>query len=91
MATIPSNTQFRGDTSGITIVEKGSSQTNNRAGIFTMQDFIDTIGTVPADTDENSWIFTQGKWRKMHKNNSGTLKRYKEKYNLLAIELTLTN
>ena len=49
MATIPSNTQFRGDTSGITIVEKGSSQTNNRAGIFTMQDFIDTIGTVPAD------------------------------------------
>ncbi|WP_407557856.1 carboxypeptidase-like regulatory domain-containing protein [Winogradskyella sp. 4-2091] len=49
------------------------------------------IGTVPADTDENSWIFTQGKWRKMHKNSSGTLKRYKDKYNLLAIELTLTN
>lgn len=49
------------------------------------------IGTVPAETDENSWIFTQGKWRKMHKNNNGTLKRYKNKYNLLAIELTLTN
>ena len=49
------------------------------------------IGTVPAETDENSWIFTQGKWRKTHKNNSGTLKRYKDKYNLLAIELTLTN
>lgn len=49
------------------------------------------IGTVPAETDENSWIFTQGKWRKMHKNKSGTLKRYKDKYNLLAIELTLTN
>lgn len=49
------------------------------------------IGTVPAETDENSWIFTQGKWRKMHKNNRGTLKRYKNKYNLLAIELTLTN
>ena len=44
MAIIPSNTQFRGDTTGVTIVEKGSSQTNNRAGIFTMQDIIDTTG-----------------------------------------------
>jgi len=50
-----------------------------------------SIGTVPAETDENSWIFTQGKWRKIHKNNSETLKRYKDKYSLLAIELTLTN
>lgn len=50
-----------------------------------------SIGTVPAETDENSWIFNQGKWRKIFKNNSGTLKRYKDKYNLLAIELTLTN
>lgn len=45
MAIIPSNTQFRGDTTGVTIVEKGSSQTQNRAGIFTMQDFIDTKGS----------------------------------------------
>ena len=44
MAIIPSNTQFRGDTTGVTIVEKGSTQTNDRAGIFTMQDFIDTTG-----------------------------------------------
>ena len=44
MAIIPSNTQFRGDTTGVPIVEKGSSQTNNRAGVFTMQDFIDTTG-----------------------------------------------
>ena len=49
------------------------------------------IGTVPAETDENSWIFTQGKWKKMHKNDSRISKRYKGKYNLLAIELTLTN
>jgi len=48
------------------------------------------IGTVPAETDENSWIFNQGKWRKVWK-NVGTIKRYKEKYSLMAIELTLTN
>ena len=44
MAIIPSNTQFRGDTTGVPIVEKGSSQTNSRSGIFTMQDIIDTTG-----------------------------------------------
>lgn len=44
MAIIPSNTQFVGDTTGVPIVEKGSSQTNDRAGVFTMQDFIDTTG-----------------------------------------------
>ena len=46
MAIIPSNTQFRGDTTGVPIVEKGSSQTNDRAGVFTMQDFIDTTGGI---------------------------------------------
>ena len=50
-----------------------------------------SIGTVPAETDENSWIFNQGKWRKVFRNNSVGLKRYKDKYGLLAIELTLTN
>ncbi|PNW25766.1 carboxypeptidase-like regulatory domain-containing protein [Formosa algae] len=49
------------------------------------------IGTVPAETDENSWIYIQGKWTKMGINNSGILKNYKDKYDLLAIELTLTN
>jgi hypothetical protein len=49
------------------------------------------IGTVPAETDENSWTFNQGKWKKIWKNNGGSLKRYKDKYSLLAIELTLTN
>lgn len=49
------------------------------------------IGTIPSETDENSWIFNQGKWRKIFKNKNGTLKRYKEKYSLLAIELILTN
>lgn len=46
MAIIPSNTQFVGDTTGVPIVEKGSSQTNDRSGVFTMQDFIDTTGGI---------------------------------------------
>lgn len=48
------------------------------------------MGTIPAETDENSWIFNQGKWRKVWK-NEGTTKKYEEKYSLMAIELTLTN
>ena len=48
------------------------------------------IGIVPAETDENSWIFNQGKWRKVSKNPAKN-KKYGKKYNLIAIELTLTN
>ena len=48
------------------------------------------IGTIPAETDENSWIFNQGKWRKVWKNNGG-IKKYNGKYSLMAIELTLSN
>jgi len=44
MAIIPSNTQFRGDTTGVPIVERGSAQTQGRAEYFTMQDIIDTTG-----------------------------------------------
>lgn len=49
------------------------------------------FGTIPAETATSSWIFQKGKWRKIFKNTNGTIKRYKDKYNLLAIELTLTN
>ena len=38
MAIIPSNSQFRGDTTGIPIIQRGSAQTNDRAGFFTMDD-----------------------------------------------------
>ncbi|TXD59534.1 carboxypeptidase-like regulatory domain-containing protein [Polaribacter sp. IC066] len=48
------------------------------------------IGTILAQTDENSWIFNQGKWRKVWQNN-GLGKKYEDKYNLIAVELTLTN
>ncbi len=49
------------------------------------------LGTVPVESDKNSWIFNQGKWKKVLKNNTDALKDYINKYNLLAIELTLTN
>lgn len=48
------------------------------------------IGTLPAETDKNSWILSQGKWRKSWK-NIGTSKQYKDKYSLMAVELTITN
>ena len=34
MAIIPSNSQFRGDTTGVPIIQRGSAQTNDRAGYF---------------------------------------------------------
>lgn len=49
------------------------------------------FGTVPTETNENSWLFNQGKWKKVWKNNNETIKKYRNKYNQLAIELTLTN
>tara|TARA_R110002153_G_C13097929_1_gene476213 strand:+ start:52 stop:705 length:654 start_codon:yes stop_codon:yes gene_type:complete len=50
MAIIPSNTQFRGDTTGVPIVEKGSSQTQGRAGIFTMADIAQSAGPITDNT-----------------------------------------
>ncbi|CAM1369939.1 carboxypeptidase-like regulatory domain-containing protein [Tenacibaculum xiamenense] len=48
------------------------------------------IGTIPAETDENSWIFNQGKWRKVWQSKS-TSRKFENKYHLPAIELTLIN
>ena len=42
MAIIPSNTQFRGDTTGVTVVDKGSASTNARAEYFTMADIAES-------------------------------------------------
>lgn len=52
--------------------------------------FEPAIGTVPAETDENSWVFNQGRWQKIWK-NMGTIKKYNDKYDLMAIALTLSN
>ncbi|WP_386106505.1 carboxypeptidase-like regulatory domain-containing protein [Tenacibaculum geojense] len=49
------------------------------------------IGLIPRDENKNSWIFNQGKWRKVLKNNNYSSKRYNNKYNQIAIELTLKN
>jgi len=49
------------------------------------------IGTLPAETDENSWVFYQGKWKRVWRNRDERFEKYKDKYSLVAIELTLTN
>lgn len=49
------------------------------------------IGSIPKDTDENTWIYMNGKWTRIWKNEIITMKKYKDKYNLIAVELTLSN
>ncbi len=49
-----------------------------------------SVGTFLSETDQNSWIFSQGKWRKVWKKKGITEKDY-DNYNLLAIELILSN
>lgn len=43
MATVPSNAQFRADTTGVTVEQLGSEQTNARAAFFTMADIADSL------------------------------------------------
>ncbi|SHJ19342.1 CarboxypepD_reg-like domain-containing protein [Mesonia phycicola] len=55
-----------------------------------------SIGTIPSETNEDNWIFHFGKWRKREKNIStpkkiNYSKRYRDKYNSIAVELILTN
>jgi len=56
-----------------------------------------SFGTLPSETDKNSWKYIKAKWIKLRKNNSSGYKKYsyskkyEGKYNLLAIELTLSN
>ena len=55
-----------------------------------------SIGTIPSETDKNSWFFIRGKWRKVWQNNSPSkkfkyAKKYKNNYSLIAIELSLSN
>ncbi len=44
MATVPSNAQFRADTTGVTVEQLGSEQTNARAAFFTMADIAESAG-----------------------------------------------
>ncbi len=49
-----------------------------------------SLGTFLSETDQNSWIFIQGKWRKVWKRN-GSTEKDNYKYSLLAMELILSN
>jgi hypothetical protein len=53
-------------------------------------EYAPSFGAIPAETNEKSWIYHQGNWRK-ESINKGPYKQYKDKYLLLAMELTLTN
>lgn len=46
-------------------------------------------GVIPSETGENSMIYISGKWQKIWKSRNP--EEYKDKYGLLAMELTLTN
>ncbi len=49
------------------------------------------IGTLPVETAENSWLYIQGRWKNVSQITGLSSDSYRNKYNLLAIELTLTN
>jgi len=51
------------------------------------------IATTLKDTSENNWTYTKGQWKKMWKysGDKNTLKKYRNKYPLIAMELKLSN
>jgi len=50
-----------------------------------------SIGNIPADTNEYSWIYLNGKWKKEIKLSGLPIVEYNGKYPQLAFELVLTN
>lgn len=51
-----------------------------------------SIGVLPSDTGENALVFMKGKWEPMWRNGTAMFhKTNKDKYNLFAMELTLTD
>ena len=65
MATVPSNAQFRADTTGVTVEQLGSEQTNARAAFFTMADIAESAGPTTNNTAYGLEAFQS--------NTSGTL------------------
>lgn len=50
------------------------------------------FGTIAEETDKNSWVYTEGFWKKVPEDIFEDLKsKEKKRYSLLAIELTLSN
>ena len=56
-----------------------------------MKGYNPSIGTVPFDSNTYSFIYRLGKWEKIWQNKHTTMKRYKGKYNTLAMKLHLSN
>ena len=51
-----------------------------------------SIGNIPAETNEFSWIYMNGKWQKDNRiEDNLPIKEYIGKYPQLAFELVLTN
>ncbi|UUC46288.1 carboxypeptidase-like regulatory domain-containing protein [Flavobacterium cerinum] len=64
----------------------GSYTVSNFSGIR----YEPRIGTVPSE-ESTSWRFTMGRWTKFDKPNVSNIGKYNNKFNELAIKLTLTN
>jgi hypothetical protein len=64
-----------------------------KEGFFIAIEWLETydplIGTINTKADEISWVYSRGKWSKFWKNNTGIGR--KDTYQVIAIELTLTN
>lgn len=61
-------------------------------GKHTATRYSPSVGVLPSDNGDNAIVFMKGDWEKMWR-NEGTVfnKRYEGKYNLFAMELTLTD
>ncbi len=56
------------------------------------QAYAPAIGTVFSKTNDNGWIFSQGKWSKIATNKKQDFeKRHRKKYSIPAMELTLSH
>lgn len=50
-----------------------------------------SVGVVPAETNEDSWIYKNGNWQRDDKNKNIKQKMYADKFDKLAIRVLLTN
>ena len=51
-----------------------------------------SIGSIPKELDENSWEFVDGNWIKVKRNSDDDYSiRHRNKFDVLAMELTLSN
>lgn len=67
-------------------VASGSYTVSNFSGIR----YEPRVGTVPSD-ESTSWRFTMGRWSRFDRPNTSGIEKYNNKFNELAIKLTLTN